>query len=182
MWKLGQLPMPVEQLPTGTVIVHPSASVTEGGTVLCARVSSAEQKADLDRQIARLSGFAASRHLTVRDVVKEIGSGLNGHRRAMLKILRNPAGRTVVVEHRDRLMRCGFEYVEAGLAAQGRTLTVIEPEDRKDDIVRDLRSGESRSRLSLTERYGIACDHTVCCPARFRQANCYEHRSNDVME
>ena len=126
MWKLGQLPMPVEQLPTGTVIVHPSASVTEGGTVLYARVSSAEQKADRDRQIARLSEFAASRHLTVSDVVKEIGSGLNGHRRAMLKILRNPASRTVVVEHRDRLMRFGFEYVEAALAAQGRTLTVVE--------------------------------------------------------
>ncbi|MGD0887085.1 MAG: recombinase family protein [Thermodesulfovibrionales bacterium] len=73
MWKLGQLPMPVEQLPTGTV--HPSASVTEGGAVLYARVSSAEQKADRDRQIARLNEFAASRHLTVRDVVKEIGVG-----------------------------------------------------------------------------------------------------------
>jgi len=44
------------------------------------------------------------------------------------------------------------------------------------------RSGESRSRLLPTERHGIACDHTVCCPARFRQANRYEHRSNDVME
>lgn len=138
MWKLGQLPMPTEQLPTGTVIVHPPASATEGGTALYARVSSADQKADLDRQIARLSEFAASRHLTVTDVVKEIGSGLNGHRRAMLKILRNPAIRTVVVEHRDRLMRFGFEYVEAALAAQGRTLTVIEPDEMKDDIVRDL--------------------------------------------
>jgi len=118
------------------VIVHRPASVTEGGTVLYARVSSAEQKADLDRQIARLSESAASRQLTVSDVVKEIGSGLNGHRRALLKILRNPASRTVVIEHRDRLMRFGFEYGEAALSAQGRTLTVIEPEDRKDDIVR----------------------------------------------
>ncbi|MGD0887318.1 MAG: recombinase family protein [Thermodesulfovibrionales bacterium] len=65
MWKLGQLPIPVEQLPTGTVIEHPSTSVTEGGTVLYARVSSAEQEADLDRQIARLSEFAASRQLIV---------------------------------------------------------------------------------------------------------------------
>ncbi|MGD0883607.1 MAG: recombinase family protein [Thermodesulfovibrionales bacterium] len=95
MWKLGQLSMPVEQLPTGTVMVHPSASVTKGGAVSYARVSSADQKAHLDRQIARLSEFAASRHLTVTDIVKEIGSGLNGHRRAMLKILRNPASRTV---------------------------------------------------------------------------------------
>jgi predicted site-specific integrase-resolvase len=54
-------------------------------------------KADLDRQIARLSEFAASRRLAVIEVVKEIGSGLNGHRRAVLKILRNPKVHTVVL-------------------------------------------------------------------------------------
>ena len=100
--------------------------------------------------------------------MKEIGSGLNGHRRAMLKILRNPASRTVVVEHRDRLMRFGFEYGEAALAAQGRTLSVIEPEDMKDDIVRDLhavivslcaglygkRSAKSRARRAMKAATG----------------------------
>ena len=121
MWKLGQLPIPGEQLPTGTIIVHPLATDTEGGVALYARVSSADQKGDLDRQLARLSEFAASKHLRVIEVVREIGSGLNGHRRAMIKILRNPAVRTIIVEHRDRLMRFGIQYVEASLAAQGRT-------------------------------------------------------------
>ncbi len=138
MWKLGQLPVPVEQLPTGTIIVHPPASSGEGGTALYARVSGADQKADLDRQIARLSEYASSRQLRVVEVVKEVGSGLNGHRRAMLRILRNPGVSTVIVEHRDRLMRFGIEYVEAALAAQGRKLMVIEPDEMKDDIVRDL--------------------------------------------
>jgi len=86
----------------------------------------------------------------------------------MLKILRNPASRTVVVEHRDRLMRFGFEYGEAALAAQGRTLSVIEPEDMKDDIVRDLhaviislcaglygrRSAKSRTRRAMEAATG----------------------------
>ncbi len=138
MWKLGQLPMPAEQLPTGTIIVHPAVAVVEGGVALYARVSSADQKNDLDRQIARLSEFAALKGLRVIDVVKETGSGLNGHRRAMLKLLRDPAIHTVVIEHRDRLMRFGIEYVEAALAAQGRNLMVIDPEEMKDDIVRDL--------------------------------------------
>ena len=101
-------------------------------------LSSADQKSDLDRQIARLSEFAASQGLKVVTVVKEIGSGLNGHRRHMLKILRNPAIHTIVVEHRDRLMRFGIEYVEAALGASGRSLVVIDPEELKDDIVRDL--------------------------------------------
>jgi putative resolvase len=138
MWKLGQLPVTAEQLPTGTIIVHPPVSSTEGGAVLYARVSSADQKADLDRQLARLSEFAATHKLRVIEVVKEVGSGLNGHRRAMLRILRNPGVSIVVVEHRDRLMRFGIEYVEATLAAQGRKLLVVNPNERKDDIVRDL--------------------------------------------
>jgi predicted site-specific integrase-resolvase len=138
MWKMGQLTVPAEQLPTGTVIVHPPASSVDGGVALYARVSGADQKADLDRQIARLSEFAAVQKLRVIEVVKEVGSGLNGHRRAMLRILRNPAVHTVVVEHRDRLMRFGIEYVEAVLAAQGRKLLVMDPDEVKDDIVRDL--------------------------------------------
>jgi putative resolvase len=138
MWKLGQLPIPAEQLPTGTIIVHPPATSTEGGAALYARVSSADQKNDLDRQIARLSEYAASQKLRVIEVIKEVGSGLNGHRRAMIRILKNPAITTVVVEHRDRLMRFGIEYVEAALAAQGRKLVVVDPEEMKDDIVRDL--------------------------------------------
>jgi putative resolvase len=138
MWKLGQLPIPADQLPTGTIIVHPPITATEGGAALYARVSSADQKGDLDRQIARLSEFAASKQLRVVEVVKEVGSGLNGHRRAMLRVLRNPAVSTIVVEHRDRLMSFGIEYVDAALSAQGRKLLVIDPGEMKDDIVRDL--------------------------------------------
>ena len=138
MWKLGQLPMPAEQLPTGTVIVHPPMENVEGGAALYARVSSAEQRRDLDRQVARLSEFAASQKLRVVEVVKEVGSGLNGHRRAILRILRNPNVTAIVVEHRDRLMRFGIEYVEATLAAQGRKLIVVDTEEMKGDIVRDL--------------------------------------------
>lgn len=138
MWKAGKLPVPVEQLPTGTIIVHPPVSAVEGGVALYARVSSSDQKADLDRQVARLSEFAAGRGWRVVDVVKEIGSGLNGHRRGLLRLLRNPGITALVVEHRDRLMRFGFEYVEAALAAQGRTLTVIDTTEVADDLVRDM--------------------------------------------
>jgi len=138
MWKLGQLPIPADQLPTGTIIVHPPVTASEGGAALYARVSSADRKSDLDRQIARLSAFAAAKQLRVVEVVKEAGTGLNGHRRAMLRILRNPAVSTIVVEHRDRLMRFGSEYVDAALSAQGRKLLVMDPEEMKDDIVRDL--------------------------------------------
>lgn len=138
MWRAGKLPVPAEQLPTGTIIVHPPVSTLEGGVALYARVSSSDQKADLDRQIARLAEFAATQALRVVEVVKEIGSGLNGPRRGLMRLLRNPAVGTVVVEHRDRLLRFGFEYVEAALAASGRRLLVVEPDEVTDDLVRDM--------------------------------------------
>ena len=138
MWRAGKLPFPAEQLPTGTILVHPPVTTTEGGVALYARVSSSDQKADLDRQVARLAEFAATQNLRVVDVVKEIGSGLNGHRRGLMRLLRTPSVKTLVVEHRDCLMRFGFEYVEAALSAQNRTVLVINPEEVADDLVRDM--------------------------------------------
>jgi len=137
LWRSGRLPAPAEQLATGTVVVH-AEPAAQGGTALYARVSSADQKADLDRQLARLAAFAAQQRLHVVDTVREVGSGLNGHRKGLMRLLRNPAVQTVVVEHRDRLMRFGFEYVESALAATGRRVVVVEPVEFTDDIVRDL--------------------------------------------
>jgi putative resolvase len=137
MWKAGRLPVPATQLATGTVILDvPEQTVV--GVALYARVSSADQKADLDRQLARLSAYAARHRLVVVDAVKEVGSGLNGHRRNMIRLLRNPQINGVVVEHRDRLMRFGIEYVEAALAAQGRRLIVVDQSEVTDDIMRDI--------------------------------------------
>ena len=137
MWKDGRLPVPAEQMATGTVIVHAEPNKV-GGAALYARVSSADQKADLDRQLARLTEYAVAHKLPIVDAVKEVGSGLNGHRKGMMRLLRNSAAQTIVVEHRDRLMRFGFEYVEAALATQGRCILVIEADEVTDDIVRDL--------------------------------------------
>lgn len=169
MWKAGTLPVPVEQLATGTVIVHAEAAPSGEGVALYARVSSADQRGDLDRQVARLSAFAASKGLRVVEVVKEIGSGLNGHRRGLMRLLRTPTVATVVVEHRDRLMRFGFEYVESALAAQGRNLVVVDTTEVTDDLVRDMtevltsmcarlygrRAAENRAKRALE---AMACE------------------------
>jgi len=51
------LPMPAEPWPTGTLIVHPPLAVAEGGVAWYARISSADQQADLERQMARLAAL-----------------------------------------------------------------------------------------------------------------------------
>jgi predicted site-specific integrase-resolvase len=106
--------------------------------VVYARVSSADQKPDLDRQVARVTTWATSEGLAVGRVVTEVGSALNGHRKKFLALLRDPFVPTIVVEHRDRFARFGAEYVEAALAAQGRRLLVVDPAEVDDDLVRDV--------------------------------------------
>jgi predicted site-specific integrase-resolvase len=139
-WKwfqAGKLPVKAEQMPTGTIIVYPADS-QELKAALYARVSSADQKNDLDRQVARLVLYASEKRIPVNLTVTEIGSGLNGRRPKLLRLLREAEVNVILVEHRDRLMRFGCEYLEAALAAQGRRLMVIDEGEIKDDLVRDL--------------------------------------------
>jgi predicted site-specific integrase-resolvase len=84
MWRDGRLPVPAEQLATGTIILHPPVD-TANGVALYARVSSADQKADRDRQLVRLTEYAMAQTFVMVEAVKEIGSGLNGHRKGMMR-------------------------------------------------------------------------------------------------
>lgn len=133
----GKMPVPFEQTPTGTILVR-EPDTPPGAVALYARVSSTDQKSDLDRQVARLVEYANAQGWMVAKAVTEIGSGLNGHRPKLIRLLADPKVRTIMVEHRDRLMRFGFEYVEAALAAQGRRVVVVEPGEVKDDLVQDM--------------------------------------------
>lgn len=137
-YRQGKLPVPAYQTPTGTILVETGQGKEGGETAVYARVSSADQKSDLDRQVARLLEFANSRGLAVARAVTEIGSGLNGRRKKLMRLLSDPKVTTIIVEHRDRLARFGFEYVEAALMAQGRRIIVAEPGEVKDDLVRDM--------------------------------------------
>ncbi|MGW3675502.1 recombinase family protein, partial [Streptomyces sp. NPDC005166] len=79
----GTLPVPAERVGPRTILVNidanTSPSVT-GGVGLYARVSSHDQKADLERQTARLSAWAAKVGHKVVRVESEIASGMNGAR------------------------------------------------------------------------------------------------------
>lgn len=136
-WKAGKLPVDAEQMPTGTIIVK-EQKTAQGAVALYARVSSHDQKKDLDGQLGRLSAFAASQGWLVAKAITEIGSGLNGHRPKLIKLLSDPGVGIIVVEHRDRLMRFGSEYVESSLRAQGRQLVIVDQSELKDDLVQDM--------------------------------------------
>ena len=96
---------------------------TGRGRVLYARVSSVHQRGDLARQSDALrTAFPAHEAL-----VEDVGSGLNFRRRgfrALLERVRAGSIREVVVAHRDRLCRFGFDFVEDVFRAAGARVVV----------------------------------------------------------
>jgi putative resolvase len=137
----GKLPIPALQTPSGTILVQPAADATpsdDGGLGLYARVSSHDQRTDLDRQVCRLSQWAAAASAQVVRVEAEVASGMTGRRPKLRRLLADPAVRTVVVTHRDRLARMNTELVEAALAAHGRRLVVLDDGEVTDDLIRDM--------------------------------------------
>lgn len=137
----GVLPVPAVRVNQRTVLVNPDApadTTSTGAVGLYARVSSHDQRDDLHRQIARLTQWAAQAGATVVRVESEVGSGMNGARRKVRRLLSDPAVSAIVVEHRDRLGRMNTELVESALAAHGRRLVVLDSGEVTDDLVRDM--------------------------------------------
>ena len=109
----------------------------DGRCMVYARVSSGDQKEDLDRQVGRVVEWATRQGYRPDRVVKEIGSGLNGSRPSLRRVIADPKVNTIVVEHRERLCRFGFEYVAAALAGRGARILVMDETELEDDLVRD---------------------------------------------
>ena len=122
-----EAPLPARQLPSGTILVEEPGPA--GRAVLYARVSSIDQRADLERQVERLRTFAQAQGWQDLEVVAEIGSGQGGKRWKLLRILKDPAvGRTGTA----------WPALEAALYASGKRLVVVEKGEVVDDLVRDL--------------------------------------------
>ena len=135
----GRLPVSAGRVGGLILVDAPSAAAATGSVAVYARVSSADQRADLDRQVARVTAWATDNHLSVDRVVTEVGSARSGRRRKFLALLRDDSvGAIVVDEHRERFARFGAECVEAALAAQGRRLMVVDPAEVDDDLVREV--------------------------------------------
>jgi putative resolvase len=135
----GTLPVPAVRVNSRSVLVSPDAPAQAPTAFgLYARVSSHDQRDDLDRQVARLTSWAADAGGHVVRVEAEVGPGTNGSRIKVRRMLSDPRVTAVVVEHRDRLGRTDTELVEAALSAHGRRLVVLDEGEVEDDLVRDM--------------------------------------------
>ena len=110
----------------------PSSEMPKIKNSICyARVSSNKQKDDLERQIK----FFRDKY-PLHEVVSDIGSGINWKRKGLQTILeRSLQGdiTEVVVAHRDRLCRFGYELIKFILDKSGVKLVVHNEEDAKSE-------------------------------------------------
>jgi len=108
-----------------TVLRPSSGGVRHSGhSIVYARVSSSKQKGDLERQIEFLS-----EKFPGYKIIRDIGSGINWRRPGLRTILRyclEGSIREVVVAHRDRLSRLGFELIEFLIKEAGGKLVVLD--------------------------------------------------------
>lgn len=116
----------------------PAGEGAAGGVLIYAGVSSQDQCADLDSQVGRLMAWVTEQDLRVWQVVTEVGSGLDGKRPNLRRILSDPGVKVIVVERRDRLARFGVEHLEAALSAQGRRIVVADRGETTDDLLPDM--------------------------------------------
>lgn len=153
-----------KKLDTGTILIEkevPVSTKTER-VAIYARVSSSENKNNLDSQAKRLEEYCTCRGYRVHRVVKEVGSGLNDKRPKLESILLDKSITKIVVEHKDRLCRFGLNYIQKLLETEGRAIEIVNnTETDEQDIIQDFVSiitsfcarlyGKRRSRRKTEE-------------------------------
>lgn len=132
-----------KQLTSGTIVVFEDDNEVvipkEIQIATYARVSSSQNKKNLETQQTRLINYANAKGYKTTSNVKEIGSGLNDDRPKLTKLLQDKDIDIILVEHKDRLTRFGFNYIEKLMETQNRKIEVINNlEDDKEDLIQDF--------------------------------------------
>lgn len=137
--KSGKMPNNIIKTDTGTILVEEeNVKRKDEKTFIYARVSSNNKKDDLKNQLELCNQFCLSKGWVVHKSLKEIASGMNDNRVKLNEILSNPPSKLVVL-HKDRLTRFGFNYLKVLLAQLGCEVIVInESGENEEDILKDF--------------------------------------------
>lgn len=135
MFSKGLLPT-AYKLPTGTIIIPEQELPKQEYTVVYARVSSSENKPNLEKQADRIADFCSAKGWVVHQIVKECASGLNEHRSKLLSVLIDPKVTRIVVEQKDRLTRFGFQYLKQLCAAE--IVVINEVTEDEHELMQDF--------------------------------------------
>ena len=112
-------------------------------TVIYTRVSTTNQKDDLINQVKFLQEFTNAKAMIVDEVIQDIGSGLNYNRkkwnRLLEEVMENKID-TIVITHKDRFIRFGYEWFEKFLLKFDTKLLVVNNEflSPQEELVQDI--------------------------------------------
>lgn len=109
--------------------------------VLYARVSSSENKTNLENQLEKLRLFASAKGYQIVKEIKDIGSGLNDNRSKLNELFEKELNNfeILLVEHKDRLTRFGFNYIDILLKSHNKKIEVINLVDNnKEELIQDF--------------------------------------------
>lgn len=114
-------------------------------TIAYCRVSSSDQKLDLDRQIETVSNYCVAKGYQFK-VIKDIGSGLNYNKKGLKELINlissNEIDR-IVINYKDRLIRFGFELIEQLCQINNVEIEIInltEDKSYEEELVEDILS------------------------------------------
>ena len=112
---------------------------SEESVVIYCRVSSTENKTNLESQRKRLEEFCCAKGYKVSKVICEFGSGLNDNRPKLNKLLEESNFTKLVVEHKDRLTRFGFNYIKTLLKTKNIEIEVVNLSDvNEENLIEDF--------------------------------------------
>ena len=125
------------------LVLGVDAKRTEQTTVVYCRVSSQGQRDDLKSQVAAMQQFCLASGLAVDEWIEEIGGGMNFKRKRFCELMNQIERRevsTLVIAHKDRLVRFGFEYFHKFATDHGCKMVVANQEQLSptEEAVADL--------------------------------------------
>lgn len=137
-FRTGKLPM-AYRLPSGAIIVPENIAQKPAFIVTYARVSSSQNKNNLDKQSQRLIDFCNAKGWATNLNIKEIGSGLNDKRKKLESVLMKGEATKIVIEHEDRLSRFGIRYLEILCGHINCDLVILnQTATDKEDLIQDF--------------------------------------------
>ena len=114
-------------------------------TVIYARVSTRNQKEDLQNQVTFLRQFCNAKGMIVDQYIEEYGSGLNYNRKKwnqLLEEVMEQKVKTIVVTHQDRFIRFGYDWFERFCEKFHTTIVIVNNEELspQEELVQDMLS------------------------------------------
>ena len=111
--------------------------------VIYARVSTRNQKDDLQNQVAFLRQFCNAKGIIIDQCIEDYGSGLNYNRKKWNELLNEVMEqkiKTIIVTHKDRFIRFGYDWFEKFCMKFNTSIVVVNNEELspQEELVQDI--------------------------------------------